>query len=92
MLAPVLMSGSPNDEQRRRLLDVGRTLASESDHQRLLARVLEEGRAITGARYAALGVLDQEKVELERFLPRASMPPRGKRLASRRVVAVCWAC
>lgn len=87
MLAPVLMSGSPNDEQRRRLLDVGGTLASESDHQRLLARVLEEGRAITGARYAALGVLDQEKVELERFLTSGvdaasrkaiGEPPRGR--------------
>ena len=87
MLAPVLMTGSPNDEQRRRLLDVGRALASESDHQRLLARVLEEGREITGARYAALGVLDQERVELERFVTSGvdaatrdaiGEPPRGR--------------
>jgi len=87
MLAPVLMSESPNDEQLRRLLDVRRTLASESDYERLLERVLEEGRAITGARYAALGVLDQERVELERFLTSGvdagtrgaiGEPPRGR--------------
>lgn len=68
MLAPVLMSESPNHEKPRRLVDVRRTLEAESDYERLLERVLEEGRAITGARYAALGVLDEEKVELERFL------------------------
>jgi GAF domain-containing protein len=68
MLAPVLMSESPHHEKLRRLLDVRRTLASESDYERLLERVLEEGRAITGARYAALGVLDEDRVELERFL------------------------
>ena len=68
MLAPVLMSESPNHETLRRLLDVRRTLASESDYERLLERVLEEGRAIIGARYAALGVLDQDRIELERFL------------------------
>lgn len=68
MLAPVLMSESPNHETLRRLLDVRRTLASESDYERLLERVLEEGRAITGARYAALGVLDEDRGELGRFL------------------------
>jgi len=87
MLAPVLMSKSPNDEQLRRLLNVRKTLASESDYERLLERVLEEGRAITGARYAALGVLDQERVELERFLTSGvdagtrgaiGEPPRGR--------------
>ena len=87
MLAPVLMSESPNHEKLRRLLDVRRTLASESDYERLLERVLEEGRAITGARYAALGVLDEEEVELERFLTSGvdagtreaiGEPPRGR--------------
>jgi GAF domain-containing protein len=87
MLAPVLMSESPNDEQLRRLLDVRRTFASESNYERLLERVLEEGRAITGARYAALGVIDQERVELERFLTSGvdpatrgaiGEPPRGR--------------
>jgi GAF domain-containing protein len=87
MLAPIRMSESPNHEKLRRLLDVRRTLASESDYERLLERVLEEGRAITGARYAALGVLDQERVGLERFLTSGAdavtrdaigEPPRGR--------------
>ncbi|MFZ0383640.1 MAG: GAF domain-containing protein [Solirubrobacteraceae bacterium] len=81
------MSESPNHEKLRRLLDVQRTLAAESDSERLLGRVLEEGRAITGARYAALGVLDEERVELERFLTSGidagtrkaiGKPPRGR--------------
>jgi hypothetical protein len=62
------MSESPNHETPRRLLEVRRTLAAESDYERLLELVLAEGRAITGARYAALGVLDDEGVGLERFL------------------------
>src|SRR5581483_3827725 len=34
----------------------------------VLTRILEEARRITGARYAALGVLDPSRTELERFL------------------------
>jgi len=87
MLAPVRMSESPNHQELRQLLDVRRTLASESDYERLLERVLEDGRAITGARYAALGVLDQDRVGLERFLTSGvdpvtrdaiGEPPRGR--------------
>jgi signal transduction histidine kinase len=55
-------------DRARRLLDVGRTLVSELDSEAVLHRVLEEAREITGARYAALGVLDEQRSELERFL------------------------
>ena len=34
----------------------------------MLNRVLEASRNLTGARYAALGVLDESRSELERFL------------------------
>jgi GAF domain-containing protein len=87
MLAPVLMSEPPNHERLRRLLEIRRTLEAESDYERLLERVLEEGRAITGARYAALGVLDEDRVGLERFLTLGvdsatrdaiGEPPRGR--------------
>lgn len=87
MLAPIVMSESPNHEKLRRLLDVRRTLAAEPDYERLLERVLEEGRAITGARYAALGVFDEERVGLERFVTSGvdavtreaiGGPPRGR--------------
>jgi len=52
----------------RRLLDVGRALTTELDQRILLERVLEEARAITGARYAALGILNEKHTALERFL------------------------
>ena len=56
------------DTQRlRRLLDLGRTLVAELDIETLLTAILESARELTGARYAALGVLDEAKTELERF-------------------------
>jgi signal transduction histidine kinase len=59
------------DAQRlRRLLDVGRSLVSELDLEVVLDRVLEVARELTGARYAALGILDERRKELERFLTR----------------------
>ena len=57
-----------DDDRVRRLLDVGRTLIAELDPEVVLDRILEEAREITGARYAALGVLNEERSELERFL------------------------
>lgn len=57
------------DEHRlRRLLEVGRSLVSELDLEALLHRVLDVARELTGARYAALGVLDEQGEELERFI------------------------
>jgi signal transduction histidine kinase len=57
------------DEQRlRRLIDVGRGLLSQLDPEAVLDQVLETAREITGARYAALGVLDRDRRELERFI------------------------
>jgi signal transduction histidine kinase len=50
------------DERRlRRLLDVGRALVSELDREALLREILEVARELTGARYAALGILDSER-------------------------------
>jgi two-component system, NarL family, sensor histidine kinase DevS len=59
------------DEQRlRRLIDVGRSLLSQLDPEAVLDQVLETARELTGARYAALGILDRERQELERFITR----------------------
>ena len=41
---------------------------SEFDLEAVLERVLEAARDLTGARYAALGVLDESREELERFI------------------------
>ncbi|HEX2468288.1 MAG TPA: GAF domain-containing protein [Solirubrobacterales bacterium] len=61
-------AGSLEQRQLERLLDVGRGLVSELDQERVLRQVLEAARELTDARYAALGVLDGAKRELERFL------------------------
>ncbi len=57
------------DERRlRRILEMGRSFVSELELETLLVRVLDEARELTGARYAALGILDERRTELERFL------------------------
>jgi signal transduction histidine kinase len=62
------MSTASDGEPIRRLLQVGRALVAEHDTEAVLDRILKEAREITGARYAALGVLDETRQELERFL------------------------
>jgi signal transduction histidine kinase len=49
-------------------MDVGRGLVSQLDLETVLEEVVEVAREITGARYAALGVLDEERRGLERFI------------------------
>jgi signal transduction histidine kinase len=57
------------DEPRlRRLLDVGRSLISELEPEVVLQRLLDVAREVTGARYAAIGVHDEQREGLERFL------------------------
>ena len=60
---------------------------SQLDVELVLDRVLENAREITGARYAALGILDRDRRELERFVTRGIDPgqhaaigdlPRGR--------------
>ena len=57
-----------NESWSERLLEVGRTLMSDLDESVVLDRVLQTARELTGARYAALGVLNEERSELARFL------------------------
>ena len=59
-----------DEERLRRLIDVGRGLLSQLDPETVLQQVLETACEITGARYAALGVLDHDRRELERFITR----------------------
>ena len=62
---PAVIEG---EERLRRLIQVGRALVSELDLESVLERVLDAARELTGARYAALGVLDEQRRELERFV------------------------
>jgi signal transduction histidine kinase len=57
-----------SEAELRRLLAVGRALVADLDLESVLHHVLETARDLTGARYAALGILDEDKDELERFL------------------------
>jgi signal transduction histidine kinase len=50
------------------LIEAGRSLVSELDPERVLELVLDTARELTGARYAALGVLNHDRSELERFI------------------------
>jgi signal transduction histidine kinase len=60
--------GDVTEQSIRRLLDVGRVLTRELDQRIVLDRVLEAAREITGARYAALGILNEKHSGLEQFL------------------------
>ncbi len=71
----------------RRLLDVSRAMVSDLDTDAILQRVLDAAIEVTGARYAALGVLDETRNELAQFLSAGidademaaiGAPPRGR--------------
>lgn len=63
------VSRSRLDEARlERLLEIGRELTGVLDLDRVLTLALNAARELTGARYAALGVLDEHREKLERFI------------------------
>ena len=56
------------DEHRlKTLVDVGRSLVTVLDPEAVFQRLLEVARELTGAKYAAIGVLDESRQRLERF-------------------------
>jgi signal transduction histidine kinase len=70
-MAPVDETSVSLDEARLgRLIEVGRSLVVESDPEAVIHDALEAARELTGARYAALGVLDGRRAELEQFVTR----------------------
>jgi|GEM_PF-89271 len=75
------------DRTARSLLGLVRGVLSELDLDVVLDRVLESARELTGARYAALGVLNDSRTELARFVTAGidetermeiGTPPRGQ--------------
>jgi signal transduction histidine kinase len=54
----------------RRLIDAGSSLVAQLDLETVLDELLAIATELTGARYAALGILDERRLELERFLTR----------------------
>lgn len=65
-----MSEGQLHEGRLYRLLEVGRSLVGTLDLDEVLDRVLETARDVTGARYAALGILDDRRRELDRFLTR----------------------
>ena len=60
--------GALGEATLRQLIEAGRGLVAYRELEPLLHRLLEMARDLTGARYAALGILDEDRRELERFL------------------------
>jgi GAF domain-containing protein len=63
------MDAVPSSESRlRALVETGVAITSELSLEALLQRLVEAAADLTGARYAALGVIDRSGAGLERFL------------------------
>jgi signal transduction histidine kinase len=61
-------AGPPQIDRLRVLVEAGIALSSELSLDALLQRIVETSAELTGARYAALGVIDKTGQGLERFL------------------------
>ena len=68
MNSPEQSNGRAPEERFRRLIEIGSAILAELDLETVLSSVVEAAREITTAEYAALGVLNPERTELERFI------------------------
>jgi signal transduction histidine kinase len=57
-----------NDSALRTLIALANSVLEQSELEPVLGRVIDAARELTGARFAALGVLDARRERLERFL------------------------
>jgi signal transduction histidine kinase len=73
------MSGFLDQLQLRRIFDLGRGLVAISVED-VLDQILDAAMEITGARYAALGVLNEQRTELERFIAVGIDPDTRRRI------------
>jgi signal transduction histidine kinase len=62
------MATTRHSDRLRTLLDTGIAISSELSLDSVLERIVEAAAALTGARYAALGVIDRAGAALERFI------------------------
>ncbi len=61
-------TAGPREDRLRALVDAGVAITSELSLDALLQRLVEKAAELTGARYAALGVIDRSGSGLERFV------------------------
>lgn len=59
-----------SDERGPLLVEAARALVSELEPDAVLQELLSAATQFTGAKYAAIGVLDEERLHLERFITR----------------------
>ena len=65
------------------LLEAGRGLVAQREVDAVLEELLRVAYDLTGARYAAIGVLDEDRRRLERFIT------RGISAAEREAIGTC---
>ncbi len=70
------------DQGSRQVLRVARSVLEQLDVEIVLSRVLEAARELTDARYAALGVLDDSREHLARFLTAGIDEPARSQIGS----------
>src|SRR3954452_25140361 len=68
------MSSLHESDRLRALVDTGIAINSELSLEALLERIVEAAARVTGARYAALGVVDRSGTGLEHFIPYGIAP------------------
>ena len=80
---------SVSEGRLRALFEAGLAVTSELSLEALLRRLVEAAAELTGARYAALGVIDASGSELEQFITHGidDEPARGDRRRCRAVAA-----
>jgi signal transduction histidine kinase len=70
------------DQGSQQILTVARSVLEQLDVEVVLERVLVAARELTGARYTALGVLDEPREHLSRFLTAGLDEPTRSRIGS----------
>lgn len=70
LTSPVMgtVESTLDESKLKRLIEVGRSLVTELDPEAVISEALSAARELTGARYAAIGVLNAQRTGLERFL------------------------
>lgn len=61
-------AGVPRSDRQRALVEAGIALTSELDLDAILSKLVSTAAELTGAKYAALGVLSRDRTYLERFI------------------------
>lgn len=68
------MAQALREAQLRRLIEAGQSIVAQLDVDGVLEELLDIARELTGARYAAIGVLAATRRELERFITKGVDP------------------